>query len=665
MHSTGKRALLIGIDSYPRLERAKQLRGAVNDVREMARYLEDALGFDEEGMRVLIDAEATRANLLAALDRLVEETAEDDQVVVHFSGHGSRMAVREGRAGEAYEETLVPHDSGRKPSDNRDITSLELRERFVPLSEKTRRLTLVFDCCHSGTLSRDPFSARARFIPPAEGSPPRRHRPVEAGPAFVPYNRRYTLVAACRRNQNAYEIRLGGPDVLYQGALTHHLLTELREAAPQATWRDVMEAVEIAVSRRFRDQHPQLEGAIDRELFGIVARRPMSYLRVIQVDEEQRRITLDGGGVQGVGLRSRWAAYPPGTAKTDDSTRLAEIEIRSVQATSAEGELVDGETSCPPLGARLVETRLGELATRFRVEAMSQVGDRWIHRLAEEVKDHPLLEWCEPGTGADARVYLLESRDTVSDGDPAPYLGPILTPRYAVVGLDGDLLMPARELSGTEATITLVQNLAARARWLQVLELNPPNEWNLAEAVSFDILRRTNGTWKAVLPADGTFLDGERFAVRLQNRFQRPLFLYLLSLSCEGEIFLVYPAEGTWAPVGTGHPVSYGLDDGDGDSFSLSSDFPYADPGGPAEATEVLKLFVLEEETDFRPLFQDRYRQVRGWRDLYQRSLFGQRLCRLMTGDRDMRRVEGGVQRPWTTIERRVLIQRTGERESE
>jgi len=659
MPSTGKRALLIGIDSYPRLERAKQLRGAVNDVREMARYLQDALGFDEEKIRLMADAEATRANLLAALDRLVEQTAEDDLVVVHFSGHGSRMAVREGRAGEGYEETLVPYDSGRRGSDNRDIASLELRERFIRLSERTRRLTLVFDCCHSGTLSRDPFSARARFVPPAEGSLPARRESAETDPVYVPYNRRYTLVAACRRNETAYEIRLGGADALYHGALSHHLLTELRKAAQGMTWRSVMEAVEIAVNRRFRDQHPQLEGAVDRELFGLVERRPMRYLRVIGADDERRLVALDGGGVHGVGLHSRWVAYPPGTEQIDDgSRRLAEIEVCSVRATTADAELVGGETSCPPIGARLVETRLGELAARFRVEAMSQVGERWIRSLGEEVEDHPLLEWSEPGIGADARAYFLAPRDAVTEGDPVPYLGPIPTPRYAVVGVDGDLLMPVRELSGVEATITLVQNLVARARWLQILELNPPDEWNLAGAVNFDVLRRRNGAWETISPGDATFLDGERFAVRLENRFQRPLFLYLLSLSCEGEICLVHPTEGSWAPVEPGQPVSYGCDGSDEVSFSLSSDFPYADPGAPVEATEVLKLFVLEEKTDFRPLFQDRYRQVRGWRGLYQQSLFGQRLCRLMTGDRDVRRVEEGVQRPWTTAERRVLIRR-------
>lgn len=669
MMSPGGRALLIGINSYPHLGRSLQLRGAVNDVRAMAGYLREALGFKEEDVRLLVDAEATRSNILSSIDSLVDETAEGDLVVVHYSGHGSRMNSPEGRAGEAHEETLVPYDTGRNGAPNRDITSLELRHRFLRLSEKTLRLTLVFDCCHSGTLSRDPFAARARWVPSAEAPPRPRPEGVDAAPSPLPYNRRYTLVAACRRDESAYEVCVGGGDPLHHGALTHHLLTELRKAAAKETWRSLMESVTIGVNLRFRNQHPQLEGAVDREIFGSAERRPMRYLRVIGADEERRRVVLDGGAVLGVGRRSRWMAYPPNTENLEQGAQpLAEVEVCAVRATTADADLVGREARCPPVGARLVETRLGDAAVRFRVEAVSQVADqRWLRALAEEVEAHPLLEWCEglESGNRDARVYFLGARTIVAAGDPVPSWGPIREPVYAAVGVGGELLMPVRPLTGQEAIVTLVQNLVARARWLQGCELRQRDDSTLAGQVRFEILRQRNGDWIPISPDDSTFTDGERFAVELEHHHGRSLFFYVLNFSSEGEIGLVYPARGARVPVKSRYKVRYGDAEGDRVSFTLSHHFPYENPGGPTEATEVLKLFALEEETDFRPLFQGRYRQIRGWRSLYQRSLLGQRLCQLMIGDRDLRRVEAGVQRPWTTLERQVVIRRSSRRPEE
>lgn len=665
MAQPGKRALLVGIDSYRYLGSGWQLRGAVNDTRAVGRYLTDALGFPAENLRLLANAEATRENLLAALDRLVTETAENDLVVVYYSGHGSRAATADGREGEPWEETLVPHDSGRGEAPNRDIASLELRRRMVRLSEKTQRLTLVFDCCHAGTLSRDPFAAKARWVPPAVAMPPAAPEKADSPPAYLPYSRRYTLIAACRRNESANEIRLGGDNPLYHGALTHHLLTELRHASQGSTWRGVMEAVTIAVNRRFRDQHPQLEGAVDRELFGLSERRPMRYMRVIGADEQRRRVVLDGGVVHGVGRRSRWVTHLPGAEQVEGSARqLAEVEVCTVRATTADAELVDGEASCPPVGARLVESRLGEAATRFRVEAVAQIdAERWLPALAEEIEDHPLLEWSEGGGDADVRVYFLAPRETALAGDPLPARESLGTPAYTAVGVDGELLMPVRQLTGPEAIVTLVQNLAKRARWLQGLELRQRDDPTLDGAIRFEILRRRSGIWQPISPEDPTFTHGERFAIELEHHHRRALFLYVLNFSCEGEICPLYPAEGAWALVEPDHPVRYGVADEEADGdvvrFTLSSDFPYSNPGGAATATEVLKLFALEEATDFRPLFQNRYRHIRGWRSLYQQSLLGQRLSQMLAGDRDLGRVEGGVQQPWTTLERQISIRRS------
>jgi len=655
----GKRALLIGIDAYPRLESHQRLRGAVNDVHAMAEYLVQDLDFAEEDLRLLLDAQATRQGILEAFERLVGETRADDLVVVYYSGHGSRVRAAS-RGGDDWEETIVPYDSGRGQHPSYDVDSTELRRLLLRLTDKTRRLTLIFDCCHSGTLTRDPFAARTRWVPPAGERPPT-HRDDGSPPAYLPYNRRYTLIAACRRSETAREFVPDGEKSVHRGVLTHHLLAELHRSPADATWRDVMEAVTVAVSARFRDQHPQLEGAVDRELFGLAERRPMRYVRVCGRDDERGRLVLDAGVVHGVGRGSGWAVYPPGTREVkQDTAALATLEVTAVRATTADAQAVDDEIDKVPVGARAVETRLGDAAAPFRVEVVAQVdpGHWLVGDLGEEIDAHPLLERSEGPAGAHVRIYLLAPRSTMADGDPVSSLGSIGEPVYGVVGADGELLMPARPLADPDAMSTLVQNLAGRARWLHALELRQRDAPTLEGALHFAVLRQRDGHWQPVSPDDPEFADGEPFAIEVSHHHSRPLHVYVLNFSVDGEISLVYPTEGAWEPIEPGHPVRYGDESGDTVRFVVPSGYPDGDRSAPVRAPEVLKLFATEESTDFRPLFQNRYRHLRAWRTVYQQSLLGQRLCQLLAGSRELVRREGGVSEPWITVERSVRIRR-------
>src|SRR5215211_3731411 len=108
-----KRALLIGIDEYPKLSPRYQLGGCVNDVEAMADILERKFAFPESNMAFLRNGEATRAGILAAMDELVESAETNDIVVIHYSGHGSQMTDREEDEPDGMDETIVPCDAGR------------------------------------------------------------------------------------------------------------------------------------------------------------------------------------------------------------------------------------------------------------------------------------------------------------------------------------------------------------------------------------------------------------------------------------------------------------------------------------------------------------------------------------------------------------------------
>lgn len=337
-----RRALIIGIDKYPNLSERAQLEGCVRDAQDIARLLEERFGFSSSQMTTLLDEQATRDGILKAMNALAEQVQENDAVVVHYSGHGSQrtaLAEDRSRAG-VMEETLVASDSGHyDPHPNQDISSAELREWIAGLTKVTPNVTLILDCCHSGTIAtvrhdgeRPP---KIRSVKADTRQPPasqkKRLRDVKDGPAsFV----RHVVIAACRDKESAYEV--AAPDGSH-GALTWNLLREL-ESLPEGacpTYRDVLEPVRSRVNKVAEEyggrQEPQLEGVRDRELFGLAELVPMRFLPV--QDRQADRILLGGGATSGVAEGSVWTVHPPqAQAGAEALGRVEVVEVLGMTA---------------------------------------------------------------------------------------------------------------------------------------------------------------------------------------------------------------------------------------------------------------------------------------------------------------------------------------------
>ncbi|XP_010532015.1 PREDICTED: metacaspase-5-like [Tarenaya hassleriana] len=142
-----KKAALIGIN-YPGTE--VELRGCVNDVWRMHKCLVDQYGFAEEDITVLIDTDdsytkPTGKNIRRALSDLVGAAKPGDILVVHYSGHGTRVPAETGEDDDTgYDECIVPCDM-----------NLIYDDDFRDLVEKVPdscRMTIISDSCHSGGL---------------------------------------------------------------------------------------------------------------------------------------------------------------------------------------------------------------------------------------------------------------------------------------------------------------------------------------------------------------------------------------------------------------------------------------------------------------------------------------------------------------------------------
>lgn len=115
-----KRALLIGINQYDAKEDGVgwlPLRGCVNDVELQRELLIYRFGFAPQDVVTLTDREATRSNIANAIsEHLAAQTLPEDLVVIHFSGHGSRLGTY---------DALVPIDAGLPEAPNQSSSSLQ------------------------------------------------------------------------------------------------------------------------------------------------------------------------------------------------------------------------------------------------------------------------------------------------------------------------------------------------------------------------------------------------------------------------------------------------------------------------------------------------------------------------------------------------------------
>src|SRR5512134_2196982 len=237
-----RKALLVGINRYP--DPANDLRGCVNDVLLMRETLERRYGFaGPGGFRVLTDRRATTAAILEGLAWLVAGVAPGDSLVFHYSGHGSQVPDRNGDERDGLDEILCPYDLEWE----HPLTDDDLAIAVAPIPQGAL-LTVILDCCHSGTGLRGPSSngsgIRPRFLPHlAEPAP--FTRPVRRfGVSVTKTNA--VLLAACRDDQTSADAFIDGK---YRGAHTSYLCRSRREGGWNPTYRDLASATGAALSR--------------------------------------------------------------------------------------------------------------------------------------------------------------------------------------------------------------------------------------------------------------------------------------------------------------------------------------------------------------------------------------------------------------------------------
>jgi hypothetical protein len=358
----GRWALLVGVTRYDHLPPAAQLSGPGNDVAALREVLLRRYRFPAERIVTLTEDHGrrpTRAAIERAFRRLAEEVQAGDQVVILLAGHGDRQPEAdpphpEHPEPDGIDDVFLPADV--KPWDERErrlpnaLLDDEIGDWLEALTRKQAYVWAVFDCCHSGHLTRGSEVVRqppagtlvpAAVLEQARERAARRRLPGKPGKStpFLPRHPSERLVAlsACLPHETTTEAPFppGAADAKVHGLLTWSLVGLLEQSASSAdppTYRELVRRLQLRYAARpGGGPTPTLEGGgQDRVVLGTERpARPRLTLR-----KHEGAYLIDAGGLHGLTPGSVLEVYSP-AGETVSSKLLGHVRVRFVHPFDA------------------------------------------------------------------------------------------------------------------------------------------------------------------------------------------------------------------------------------------------------------------------------------------------------------------------------------------
>lgn len=636
-------AFLIGIDHYlpnqlPGGYFYGHLGGCVHDVMRVRAFLTDRMGIPADHIITLTATNTgatqpqeppaqwpTYANILSSFQRLTKLAAPGDQVFIHYSGHGGRAATiyPELKGANEHDEALVPTDIGS--SEDRYVRDLHLAQLLQMMVDQKLYVTLVLDSCHSGGAVRGgraqprgiglidtgrrksllDDTERQAQIANWQTALRRSSRQLKADSGWLPEPQGYTVLAACRGTELAYEDLFAIDGVQTRsGALTYALLEALRNLGSGLTYKMLHDRIVAKVHAYFDLQTPMLHGDGTRTVFGIQQTASPYRVNVRQVDTANQQVQLDAGQSGLVRKGAQFAIYPPATLDVKRSARrLAIVTVTEAGAVDAWAELTQVLEKEPieqgaqavlfnPGSTRLQRTvamaRLEDLpSTLDQAEAFQAVVD------ALHASDSRFVRLAEEGSTADF-LLAVDKAGNYLIGDSANQPLPNLRPPLSI--------------HDPQAAKTVVARLEHLTQYRNVRELaNYDDSSPLRNKLQVELFRLPPGYQRGdkpePLPFDPTagpptVKAGEYFGVRIKNLLpelpptatdpvRNELNITVLDLQPDWGITQIYPADAAaFLPLDAQRMVV--------------RIFKAGLPSGYTAGTDVIKVFATVGSTNFR-----------------------------------------------------------------
>lgn len=569
-----KRALLIG-------SQVAGLTGVHNDIAAMHSRLESR-GFE---LDVRTEGAASREGILQGLDRLITDSAEQDAVVIYYSGHGARVHnprhLPSTRNEPQLLHCLVP-TNWFEPGFH-GLLDIELSRQLAELTGKTRNVALILDCCHSARMWKGADNqavARAldRVVVAGVGEHlellerREREREFDQSKLHAESNPYAVRLVAAEADRSAYEmpVELAGKRQR-MGIMTVMLcevLDELGDA--RVSWRTLAMLVRERVMQSNNYQRPEVEGPSQRYLFETASAKLDGGVAYF---EDRGRPALRTCRLLGAEVGARYALMQPGASEYDPSKTVAQAVITDFVGAGAHVRIEPlGDAKPPSVGTLgfLLEAPLGKRGVRVRGEGPNVVP------MCEAIAASKYVTVASGAEGG--AVAFLE----VAVGDELTLLA------------DSGHALAYPERNSATGRDRLVRELE---RWARAETLRELGDGELRSRWDFEWGRVVDGQ-KVPMTAGEMVHSGDGIYVEFTNHSKRPLLFTALDVGVDGAITLLTSAEPSGTKVEAGASYVLGLELGDeGLPVSWPEHVPDAVP-----LRESLLLIVSESRHDFTVL---------------------------------------------------------------
>lgn len=601
-------ALLVGIDEY--LSPVPPLKGCVNDIMAVQEYLQGRVATDgnQLHLRTLLNQNATRQAIIDGFRQHLCQAVAEDVVLFYFAGHGSQEEAPEEfwiLEPDRLNETLVCFDS-RSPG-GWDLADKELAKLIAEVAAKNPHMTMIMDCCHSGSATRGNMSEE---IAVRQALGDRRKRPLnsfifslgeanqlaashtqEENPSGWNFPRgKHIFLSACLNTELAKEYNGDGER---RGAFSYFLLDTLKKANGHLSYRDLFKRTNALVRSKVTAQSPQIEatvlGDLDQPFLGgaIAPRTP--YFTVCH--HKDYGWVIDGGAVHGI------------PQPVEDETTLLALfpfdsspeQLRQLSNAVAQAKVLSILPQVSKIQISAIEN-LNPDTTFKAVVTSLPLPPKGVFITGEEAGvELARTTLLQAGPQNQPSLYIRE----VTTSEETEFKLVAREGKYFITRPADDRLLAAEIQGYTTATaLQVIQRLEHIARWTNITELSSPASSHIQpDAVQMVIEQNGQEFQDVQLRLEYRQENGKckqpSFKVKLKNTSHEPLYCTLLNLTDRYAVSTdLFDGGGLWLQPGQ---EAWAL--GGNSIYPIVPEKLWREQG-ITEVKDILKLLVSTAEFD-------------------------------------------------------------------
>lgn len=422
-------ALVVGVSEYPNLDPNLSLQGPKFDaIRVQSMLLQQ--GVAEHNIHLLADGVdgaklPTMPNILEAFSSLEQSVSKGDFVYLHFSGHGSQQPTTNSEdtsdSIDGLDEIFLPRDVqqwskslGAVPN---SLSDDQVKVLTTRLRNKGANVWVIFDSCHSGTMTRSltgqEFRSRNIDLGVLKNTGIAKSAPLDQTDKAIAILKPVELkqdagalisFGAAQSNEEAPEMTLpNGEQSSPQGLFTY-TMTSLISQDPNISYRQLAQGIlSVYNSLPWYRTTPLFEGGtqLDKPIF----HRDGDVVIRYSVSKKKGNYFIQGGQLNGLEAGAVLEVF----SDVSSAAPIALLEIMSSELTTSEGRLQTGEITNKRSYAQLISPAYPE-SIKFKWQRPPS--EIWKKALDSLFADNKLVqrtvEWVNTDQSADISLYVAD-----------------------------------------------------------------------------------------------------------------------------------------------------------------------------------------------------------------------------------------------------------------